>query len=288
MSDDFITKAINKSIGMGEIGVQIAVYHKGKLVVDAVGGTVSLAGPPVTSDTIFPAASVGKAATGMTIHRMVQQGIFGYDDLVGSVWPEFATKGKEEVTIRHALTHSAGIPLNPPGWSHKNEGDLEWVANALANSEAMYPPGTKNAYHWHTWGFILAEIGRRANPKGRDFPQIMQEEVCQPAGIDSLWCQMPPEEYPRLAWYSGHRTRVAAMPPMVVTEDDPRNKPGWWDVLNPSACVMTAKSGARLFSIYAHGGEVDGVRMFPEDLVRSFLRPNPMQKRSTLSWAARS
>lgn len=279
LSDNFVKAmkaAIKQTLARGEIGVQVAVYHKGKLAVDAWGGSVNLAGVPVVENTIFPAASTGKAATGLALHIQVERGIISYDDLVGSVWPEFACKGKEKATIRQVVTHSVGLPKVPPGWTREKEGDGNWMADSLAAMEAMYPIGTKNAYHAHTWGFLIAEIVRRTDPKGRPFHQFQREEALEPFGIEDLWCQLPPEEFPRLATQSGTRSIDPNDPqPKTIEEDSPRNKPGYWDIANPSACVMSARSGARLFGMYAHGGEIDGMRVLPEKTVRSFLTPKP-------------
>jgi CubicO group peptidase (beta-lactamase class C family) len=279
LGNDFVKDmkaAIKETLSRGEIGVQVAVHHKGKLVVDAWGGSVNLAGKPVVETTIFPAASTGKAATGLALHLQVDRGIIGYDDLVGSVWPEFACKGKEKATIRHVVTHSVGLPKVPPGWTREKEGEGNWMADSLAAMEAMYPPGTKNAYHAHTWGFLIAEIVRRADPKGRPFPQIQREEALLPYGITDYWCQMPPEEFPRLATQSGTRSIDPNDPqPKTIEESHVRNKPGYWDIANPSAAVMSARSGGRLMGMYAHGGEIDGMRVLPEKTVRSFLTPKP-------------
>ena len=68
MSDnlqDRVQHAIDELVASGaEIGLQVAVYHHGELVVDAVAGAADRdTGRPVTSDTLFYAASTGKAAT---------------------------------------------------------------------------------------------------------------------------------------------------------------------------------------------------------------------------------
>ena len=45
------------------------------------------------------------------------------------------------------------------------------------------------------------------------------------------------------------------------------------DRIDPSGGWMTARSGARLWSLYAQGGQVDGTRLLSEELVHSLLQP---------------
>ncbi|WP_239062936.1 serine hydrolase domain-containing protein [Streptomyces sp. SID13031] len=92
-----------------EDGVQAAVYRRGELIVDAVAGVADgVTGRPVTSDTLFYAASTVKGVTSTVVHVLVEQGMLSYDTLVASVWPEFGAHGKSSTTVRHVLTHSAG------------------------------------------------------------------------------------------------------------------------------------------------------------------------------------
>ena len=47
------------------------------------------------------------------VHKEVDRGAFGYDTPVVELWPEFGAHGKESVTVRHVLTHTAGLPGIP-------------------------------------------------------------------------------------------------------------------------------------------------------------------------------
>ncbi len=85
-----------------ERGIQVAAYHRGELVVEAVAGVADPAtGRKVTPDTPFYNYSVGKAAASTIAHMFVERGLFGYDTPVIEVWPEFGARGKEKVTVRH-------------------------------------------------------------------------------------------------------------------------------------------------------------------------------------------
>ncbi len=46
---------------------------------------------------------------------LAERGLLDYDDPIATYWPEFAANGKASITVRHALTHTAGLPQMPQG-----------------------------------------------------------------------------------------------------------------------------------------------------------------------------
>jgi CubicO group peptidase (beta-lactamase class C family) len=110
-------KAVEGAIReQGEVGLQVAVYHRGELVVDAWGGVADeTTGRKVDADTLFPVFSVVKAVTATALHIQAERGLIAYDQPVARYWPEFAAQGKEHATIRDALSHRLGIPQMPEG-----------------------------------------------------------------------------------------------------------------------------------------------------------------------------
>jgi len=89
----------------GEIGVQVAAYLKGELVVDVWGGLADeTTGRAVNGDTLFPVFSVTKAVTATALHMQAERGLIDYDKPISYYWPEFAANGKGAATVRDALT----------------------------------------------------------------------------------------------------------------------------------------------------------------------------------------
>ncbi len=185
-----------------EIGLQVAVYSGGQQVVDVVAGAADPAtGRPVAADTPFYAYSVGKAMTATIVHILAERGAFGqagYDTPVAEFWPEFAQHGKDKVTIRHALTHTAGIPGLPSDVTPEEVCDWDRICARVASLEPWWEPGTKTAYHAYTFGFILGELVRRVT--GRRISELLQTEIVQPLGVaGELWFGMPADQLPRAA-----------------------------------------------------------------------------------------
>lgn len=94
-----------------EIGLQVAVMHEGRLVVDAVAGAADQrSGDPVSASTLFFAASTAKGIASTVAHVLVERGALVYEQRVAEAWPEFAAHGKERVTLADVLMHTVGVP----------------------------------------------------------------------------------------------------------------------------------------------------------------------------------
>jgi CubicO group peptidase (beta-lactamase class C family) len=80
------------------------------------GGLADLAaGCSVGPGTLFWAASTAKGMASTVVHVLAEHGELDYDLRVAGLWPEFAAHGKDTVTVRHLLCHTAGVPGLPPG-----------------------------------------------------------------------------------------------------------------------------------------------------------------------------
>ena len=104
----------------GERGLQVAAYLDGKLVVDAWAGVADAAsGRLVDGETLFPVFSSTKGLATTIAHRLVERNKLDYDMPIAKVWPAFGVRGKEHITLRQALTHSAGVPQMPAGIDYR-------------------------------------------------------------------------------------------------------------------------------------------------------------------------
>jgi CubicO group peptidase (beta-lactamase class C family) len=120
--------------GGAETGLQIAVIRHGEVAADVTAGVADPAtGRPVTSRTLFWTASAAKGMASSVMHVLAERGELGYDLRVADVWPEFAAHGKDAVTVRHLLCHTAGVPSLPPGTV------LPWPGNTYRSSMYSWP-----------------------------------------------------------------------------------------------------------------------------------------------------
>jgi CubicO group peptidase (beta-lactamase class C family) len=129
-----IQEAIDQLVESGaERGLQVAVYHNGGLVVDAVAGIADPAsGRLVTSGTPFFSYSIGKGVAATVVHVLAGRGILDYDTPIVELWPEFGAHGKERATVRHALSQSLGVPGLPPGLTVEDLCDWDKMCSICA------------------------------------------------------------------------------------------------------------------------------------------------------------
>jgi CubicO group peptidase (beta-lactamase class C family) len=281
-----VQQAIEAAIASGrEIGVQVAAYHRGRLVVDAWGGVADPAtGRRVDGDTLFNVYSVTKAVAATAVHILVDRGQLDYDAPVASYWPEYGARCKGETTVRHVLTHRAGIPQMPEGVTPERMCDWEWMTRAIADLPPLAAPGAATLYLSMTFGWILGELVRRADPKHRSLGRFVREEIAQPLGIADLWIGIPDEVEPRIARQMDAMVPIpseylpplflASMPPAVALTPPIFERA---DVRRAEVAgvggIFTARSEARFWAMLANGGELDGVRLLSRELVATLNTP---------------
>lgn len=166
-----------------EVGLQVAVVHRGRTVVDAVSGLADrTSGVPVSPATLFYAASTAKGVASTVAHVLVERGELDDEMRVVDVWPEFGAHGKEGVTLRHVLMHTAGVPAPPYDTTVEDLCDWDHMCAVLAEAEPWWPPGTRFGYHAQTFGFLIGETVRRAT--GRTLSWWLREAVTGPLGVE--------------------------------------------------------------------------------------------------------
>ncbi|MDH3213006.1 MAG: beta-lactamase family protein [Myxococcales bacterium] len=232
---------------------------------------------PVTTETPFVIFSAAKAVTAMLIHKLDEKRALHLEDRVCDFIPEFARDGKRRITIRHILSHRAGVPNLPPEAMDLGLHDQpERIVEILSGQRLQSRPGRILAYHAVSGGFILAEVVRRAT--GDDIRTVLEREICEPLGFRWMRYGVRPEDIDRVA-----RNAVTGPPPpppisgmlrralglgmreVVEFSNDPRFVTG---VIPSANVVTTAEELSRFYQCLLDGGELDGVRVFEPNTVR--------------------
>ena len=179
-----VQKTIDGLVVSGrEIGVQVAAYLNGRLIVNAVAGLADAAtGNPVTPDTPFFSFSTGKGLAGTAVHVLAERGEISYDLRLAEVWPEYARHGKEQTTLRHVLTHSAGVPQLPSFTTAEDMLDWDRMCRTIASSVPLWEPGARHGYHAWTYGWLVGETVRRVT--GRPISRVLAEDIARPLHAD--------------------------------------------------------------------------------------------------------
>lgn len=166
----------------GEVGAAVAVYLRGKPVVDLWGGIADAqSGRPWARDTLVCMMSVAKGVLALLVHRLASQGVIALDQPITRWWPEFGAAGKHTITLRQVLAHVAGLPY-ADGLPRGSLYDWSRVTEALAAQAPAFPPGEVRCYHSATMGFIVGEVLRRAT--GTPIGELLTAELCGPLGAE--------------------------------------------------------------------------------------------------------
>jgi CubicO group peptidase (beta-lactamase class C family) len=165
-----------------EVGAAVCVIVDGATVVDLAGGWADQeTRTPWHLDTLVNFYSVGKAFLGVCVLQLVDAGMVALDEPIASVWPEFASGGKESATLRHALCHRAGVPAIRSPLTNEDLWDWDRMVAALASTEPWWEPGTRHAYHTNTFGHLNGEVIRRVTG---EMPAQRLAGVAGPLGAD--------------------------------------------------------------------------------------------------------
>ena len=289
-----VARALDRQLRRGPRGgAAVCVYHRGEKVVDIWGGVKDAAGTPWQADTMSVSFSTTKGVTSTVLHRLVDRGLLDYDDPVAKFWPEFAREGKAGVTVRHLLTHQAGLYAIRRMIDHAGRmRDWAYMTDVLARSAPVLIPGTASAYHGITFGWLVGEVIQRVTD--RPFAEVIQRELAQPLELDGLYIGAPAEAAARAAALlvpdSGRRRmgdlagRIRRAQRVISTLRVPIDLGRIADALMPSGVehfewaapetlaasipaangLFTARALAKLYAALAAGGALDGVRVLSE------------------------
>jgi CubicO group peptidase (beta-lactamase class C family) len=264
-----------------EVGASLAVTVDGKPVVDLWGGEAVQGSTAWQHDTIVNVYSTTKTMAATSLLVAVDREWVDLDAPVATYWPEFSQNGKESVLVRHVMSHSAGLSGFDPPIKEKNQlYDWDAVVAGLAAQKPWWTPGEGSGYHAITQGFLQGEIIRRVT--GKSIGTFFREEIAEPLGADfhiglneihdsRVADLVPPGA--SLASATTHPDSIAArtMGSCNLDGTEPATQ-AWRRAEIPAAGgIGNARSVARVHSMLACGGEVDGIRLLKEGTVARIL-----------------
>lgn len=288
--------------------IQLCLRHNGIVVLNRAIGHGWGNGPedppdadqlPVTTQTPFCVFSAAKAITTTVVHMLVERGQFSLDDRVCDYLPGYTSHGKDRTTIRHVMTHSAGVPFaTGPRPDLKRMNDSQYARDRLAELRPIHRPGLMHIYHGLTWGPLVREIVSAAT--GRDIREILDTEILGPLNFRWTNYGVAEADVPRVApsYVTGKplpapaaaalRTALGGSMSQIIRF---ANTPLFLTSVVPSSStVSTAEELSRFAEIWRRGGELDGVRVVrPETLQAATaqcrrLRPDVATGLAPIRW----
>jgi len=275
----------------GEGGAGVCVYHRGRAVVDAWAGSSDATGTPWASDTLSMSFSTTKGVTSTLLHLCVERGLLDYDDDVAKHWPELSGGGKDGITVRQLLCHEAGLyDVTQIASGARDLLDWDRMVRGLEGMTPAYEPGSANAYHALTFGWLVGEIIQRVT--GVAFRDWLATELAEPLELDGCFIGTPTAEFGRVARIirpevddiardPGGLVKFASqlgfeIHPEIIARALPRfavelpTEEALEVPIPAGNGAFTPRSLARMYALLAAGGELDGVRLLsPEVIARA-------------------
>lgn len=297
-----IKTAFDSYVSSGKLPGLLATIGKGSAPADivAVGNIAQGSKTPVDIDTLWRVYSMTKPLTGMAAMILVGEGKMKLDQPIADFIPEFANMtvltdpdnsldavpAKNQINVRHLLTHTAGLgygiitkgPLlklyneqgiNPAVFSKfpipgqpvpAPTPDLKTFAERVAKLPLIAEPGTKWSY-----SISLDLLGRVIEvASGMDFEEFLKTRIFVPLKMRSSYFQVPASERHRFV------TNYAPMNGVLFPVDPAEtsiylDKPAF--AFGGAGLVCSARDYDRFLHMIQNGGELDGARIMSAETV---------------------
>ncbi len=176
-----LVERAQREIDAGRIpSCQLAFARDGRVAAEITLG----AAVPGSRYVIFSAT---KPVVAGAIWVLIGEGKLDPAQRVAELIPEFATNGKDVITIEQVMLHTSGFPhapFVPLDWD-----DRERRLARFADWRCNWEPGTRFEYHPTSAHWVLAELIERVT--GDDFRTFVRERVLDPLGLDDLQIGVP-------------------------------------------------------------------------------------------------
>ena len=196
---DHLDRLIKRHIEEGRYaGAQIALARHGQLALfrtygDAKTETARL---PATNDTLFLLFSQTKVLTSAAVWTLIEDGSVSFMDRIADHLPEFAARGKGDITLHQVMTHQGGFPS-------ADVSRASWTDHARMRAEVCdfsleWTPGSKLQYHGRGAHLVQAMVIEAVT--GKDYRDVIRERVIAPLGLgEDIFVGVPTQVQSRCA-----------------------------------------------------------------------------------------
>ncbi|MBW7883162.1 MAG: serine hydrolase [Caldilineaceae bacterium] len=193
----------------GHPGMSVGVVHDQTLVWSRGFGYADVEKQsPATAATIYRIASITKTFTSLAVMQLRDEGLLQLDDPVRKHLPWFEIRNPHqdvpEVTIRHLLTHTGGLPREAafPYWSTHEFPTREEIQQTVPGQELPIPPASD--WKYSNLGLALAgEIVEKVS--GMPYDRYITDKILRPLGMENTFVAPVPPDHPLFATGYGRR-----------------------------------------------------------------------------------
>jgi CubicO group peptidase (beta-lactamase class C family) len=161
-------------------GVSLAVIRDGQIALAKGYGLANVElNVPVKPETVFQSGSIGKQFTAAAVMTLVEEGKLSLDDPLTKFFPD-APKSWRAVTVRHVLTHTAGMTDYPDDFDLRRDYTEDEMLKIVEKIPLAYKPGERWSYSnlgYVTLGILIHKI------TGKFYGDVLRERIFGPLGM---------------------------------------------------------------------------------------------------------
>ena len=255
------------------------IEHQGQAVHGASGWQTKVPSAEQASEqTIFDVASLTKVlATTPCIMRLVEKKKLTLESPVATYLPEFTGLGREQITVRHLLTHTSGLK---PGISRDPPWSGYQKAIELASATVPDEAADQRVVYSDINFILLGEIVRRVS--GQPLDRFAQDQVFAPLQMKDTHYRPDTNLSARIA--ATDRDEMGVMLRGVVHDPTARRMGG---VAGHAGVFSTSADIARFARCLLNGGKLDGYRLLKPETLALMIRvhtPPHLDGKRALGW----
>jgi CubicO group peptidase (beta-lactamase class C family) len=226
---DTVTALLERHIREGGFsGTAVVAVKRGETVLEVYAGHAA-PGLPSSREVLWPVASISKMYAVAAIMRLVERGEITLNTLASKLIPQFTGDHREEIRLRHLLTHTSGLIYESPEMESRLQQHvpLEELLEEAYGAPLQFRPGTSLAYA--DYNTLIA--GRMAEiATGHALPDLVRQHVLEPMNLRDTYFPTPQEQDSRVAvvrgvmaegtsgaMYNSRHARGLAHPAFAVT-----------------------------------------------------------------------
>lgn len=185
----------------GYAGAAVVVKQRGVTIYSHYAGNAAT-GLPAAPDVLWPLASISKLHAVTAVVKLMERGLLTGNTLASAVLPCFTGDGREDIRLRHLLTHTSGLIYQSPVMDERliAQVPLSGLIEEAYHAPLLYAPG--NGHSYADYNTLIASH-MASVVTGVPFDQLVRDLVLTPMGLADTRFPPAPADFPRIAQVRG-------------------------------------------------------------------------------------
>ncbi len=267
-----LRNAIEQDIARGTYdgAVFIVARHGTVAMHEAIGRTDTANDRAADTGDVFHLMSITKQFTTLAVLATIDRGDLSLTTRVSEIIPEFGTRGKQNITVAHLLTHMSGLNTELPMMTMPDEFlNIDKLVAKVCDERLFRRPGRVVSYNTMTAHAVLAALVCRLDDARRPFGQILTEDLFAPLGmVDTSFSLRADLAERRVPIRCRYGTEGLFDPAMLEMMNDMYTVESEFPA---GGAIGTASDLFRFTEMLRRGGALDGARVVSPGLLELAL-----------------